>query len=238
MGNNPVNFNDPSGHEPKNGEGACYEIHCKNANGTNVWDGNGKGGVVSIDNIKKQLEQYDVAVDPKLKDREVLYIFDAVISIGQSFASERGLGESGVDAFKAIYDPVTIKTGREGSGCITEGNIITCGDITYWRYESSVINIVHEFGHVFDPTMDGVWDSGSYGLPQVFVDNRDTILRDNSEIQWQANPSLTKNETFGDFFVAWVYGEWGARADEVWAEDLNAGSARNWMNTNMTNWSR
>ncbi len=42
--NNPIRFNDPTGHEPKYGEGACYEINCNNANGTKVVDGNGKGG--------------------------------------------------------------------------------------------------------------------------------------------------------------------------------------------------
>ena len=39
-----MNYVDPSGHEPKYGEGACYEIDCKNANGTEVTYGNGKGG--------------------------------------------------------------------------------------------------------------------------------------------------------------------------------------------------
>lgn len=48
MHNNPINFNDPSGHEPKYGEGACYEIDCKNANGTLVKDGNGKGGAPKV----------------------------------------------------------------------------------------------------------------------------------------------------------------------------------------------
>ncbi|MBI5825230.1 MAG: RHS repeat-associated core domain-containing protein [Chloroflexi bacterium] len=44
VNNSPVNYTDPSGHEPKYGEGACYEINCKNANGTDVVHGNGKGG--------------------------------------------------------------------------------------------------------------------------------------------------------------------------------------------------
>jgi hypothetical protein len=39
-----MNFVDPTGHEPKNGEGACYELGCKNANGTTPSQGNGKGG--------------------------------------------------------------------------------------------------------------------------------------------------------------------------------------------------
>ncbi len=39
---------DPSGHEPKYGDGACYEIDCKNANGTPVEDGNGRGGAPKV----------------------------------------------------------------------------------------------------------------------------------------------------------------------------------------------
>jgi RHS repeat-associated protein len=42
VNNSPMNFVDPSGHEPKNGEGACYELGCKNANGTTPSPGNGK----------------------------------------------------------------------------------------------------------------------------------------------------------------------------------------------------
>ncbi len=41
VSNAPVNFNDPTGHEPKYGDGACYGINCTNANGTVVAPGNG-----------------------------------------------------------------------------------------------------------------------------------------------------------------------------------------------------
>ncbi len=62
--NNPVNLVDPSGHEPKNGNGACYDITwgnaCVNANGTLIKEGNGKGGA-----IKKTS---NIIIGPKLEE--------------------------------------------------------------------------------------------------------------------------------------------------------------------------
>jgi hypothetical protein len=187
-------------------------------------------------NNPPSLADYGVTVDPNMTNDEKQFILEAVGLVAEAFAEERGLGESGVEAFTAVYDPITFKTGRKEGGCETVVNTITCVDFTYWRHESSVINIVHELGHVFDPIESGVWGSGSSGLPQIFVDNNATILRDNYTIQWRPNTEASTGEVFGNFFVAWVYGKWGPDADTIWADSPNAGSARNWMNTNMTKW--
>lgn len=219
--NNPLRYTDPSGHCAMDADADdCF-----------------RPGI----NNPPSLADYGVTVDPKMTNNEKRAILEAVVRVGDAFAEERGLGESGVEAFVAVYDPITINTGRAGGGCETVINTITCGSFAkegWHRLETSVINIVHELGHVFDPKVDGVWESGSYGLPQVFVDNNTTILRDNNTIQWRPNTESSKGEVFGNFFVAWVYGEWGPRADQVWPGYESYGSARNWMNTNMTNWLR
>ncbi len=55
---------------------------------------------------------------------------------------------------------------------------------------------------------------------------------------WKVNPTASPGETFGDFFVAWTFGVWGPMADDIWREDISAGSAKNWMTTNMSEWIR
>lgn len=93
-----------------------------------------------------------------------------------------------------------------------------------------MLNIVHELGHVFDP---------GAGVPTIFINNRDTILRSNRiDFMWQSNKAKTGPETFGDFFVAWVYGVWGSNGNTVWEGYENLGSAKDWMTTNMSEWVR
>ena len=237
MGNNPIRFQDPSGHCRTDAKADdCF-----------------RPGLNNPPSFNKQLEQYGVTVDPKMTNKEKRAILEAVIRVGEAFARERGGGISGVEAFTDEYEPINFvhtdsftytdengnKLTRSG-GCKTEGNAITCAKFVFdsGYFQTAVINIVHELGHVFDPVESGIWKSGSSGLPQTFINNRNTILRDNSAVQWQSNTSATTGEVFGNFFVAWVYGEWGPRADQVWSGYESYGSARNWMNTNMTNWLR
>lgn len=177
--------------------------------------------------------RYRIRLRGSLTDRDRLAIVEAAESTGARIASERGLGETADEAFRAIYNSITIVgvTNYEylgdtyEDGCKTEASTITCADITYGYFQSTVNNIVHELGHVFDQ---------GPGIPQVFIDNRETILHDNDETgMWKLNPAPKPRETFGDFFVAWVFGVWGPDADTVWPKNPNIGSARDWMNIHM-----
>jgi hypothetical protein len=178
-----------------------------------------------------------------MTSREKLAIMVAISAVGNEFAEAREKGETAAEAFSAVYDPISFVnteqftyTDAEGNtdtyygGCKTEGNTITCASFTGGRFQSAVNNIVHELGHVFDP--------GAV-IPQVFRDNRGSILHSNDYTgQWNQNPTPSSGETFGDFFVAWVFNVWGSRSDDVWREDVGAGSARHWMTTNMNEWIR
>ena len=236
VNNRPINFSDPSGHDPWfcGGNDSCLY---------NWLDANTKG-----DAKDKLFDKYDVTINGEMNPKEKRAAMKALYDVGSAFARERNLDEDASTAFKEVYDPITINrvdsfnyTDENGiehpitAGCKTEGNIITCasfGDNIWQRYQSVVNNIVHELGHVFDPvTVPG---TGSSGLPQAFVDNATTILHDNSAIQWRVNTSGGHNEEFANFFVAWVYGTWGPSADYHYPGESS--TPRNWMTTNMSEW--
>jgi RHS repeat-associated protein len=141
-----------------------------------------------------------------------------------------------VDAFTSNFEPVTFnKVGafnyQGGSydwGCKTESATVTCASIDYYYFQSAVLNIVHELGHVFDTGVN---------VPYIFIRNRNTILRSNNiDYMWQSNTTKSSSETFADLFVAWVYGVWGTNADKVWDGYEEIGSAKHWMTANMSEW--
>jgi RHS repeat-associated protein len=231
VGNNRIRYRDPSGH-CRIGDDAddCF-----------------RPGV----NNPPSLADYGVTVNsnPNMTYKEKRAILEAVVDVGDAFAAERGLGESGAEAFSAVYDPITINrvdsfehTDKDGnvhtinSGCETVGNVITCasfGDKEWQRLQSVINNIVHELGHVFDPVTD-VHGTGSSGLPDPFVRYASSILHNNDFVQWRVNTSGGHNEEFANFFVAWVYGTWGPDADTPYAGVDS--TPRNWMTTNMSQW--
>lgn len=239
--NRPVNFNDPSGHNAECGLG---ELGCKAGKYTPpLLDPSG-----SLDRV---LASYGITTSGNFSRQEKWAILRGARAVGDKFAEERGNGETAADAFNAVYDPITINgvdsfdytytdqngnviTETKNAGCKTEGNIITCANLVNpsGYFQTSVINIVHELGHVFDPVT--VQGTGSSSLPQDFLTDATTILHDNSTFQWRINTSGSQNEEFANFFVAWVYDVWGPDADTLYS---NVGTTpRNWMATNMSEW--
>jgi hypothetical protein len=163
-------------------------------------------------------------------------ILEAVILVGERLAEVRAQGESAVEAFTSVFAPVAfnkvVAFDYQGKsydwGCKTEAATITCAGIDYYHFQSAVLNIVHELGHVFDTGVN---------VPNIFIRNRNTILRSNNiDYMWQSNTTKSSSETFADFFVAWVYGVWGTNADKVWDGYEETGSAKHWMTTNMSKW--
>jgi hypothetical protein len=205
--NNPINYTDPSGHDPHwcEGDDLCmfdwFESHSP------------KGG-------DGYFKEYEITVDDKMTNRERRAIFAGAYAVGSAFAKTRGKGESASTAFKEKYEPLQFvktdkftytdefgKTEEYYTGCVTGGNTITCADFTYAYFQSDVNNIVHELGHVFNNLHGGSPADFAYN----YIDDRNKILRPTETIDWQQNTLATGGEMFGDMFVAWTFDAWNDR---------------------------
>ncbi len=242
--NNPVNFNDPLGHEPK-GPGSCYDSKA----GVCVDTAENPSSGLSIDD---QLSKIGIETDDDMPEKYKGAIIRAALDIGVAFAKS---GQNAWNAYQSmfpsmnfVYDPNCVdcrnKTacGNQMSGSVvyngeevkcTPGGALTVGtnQITIAALSSSysdarVKNIVHEFGHVLNNLKGG---NPVDSMPSVFYDNRSLILHPNpGYLLWQQNTTRSNTETFGDMFVAQVYGVWNTNIDP--ANPNIVVDAQDWMN--------
>ncbi len=248
MGNNPVNFNDPTGHEPK-GSGSCYDSKA----GVCIDTAGNPSSSLSTDD---QLSQFGINTDEDMPEIYKKAIIRAALDIAVAFAKP---GENAHDAFRTIYSSMSIEY---DPGCVKCRNVIACGNqmsgtVMYNREvvnctpggaltdgtdqitiaslssnypDARVKNIVHEFGHVFNNIYGG---APVANMPQDFVDNRSLILRPNpGYLLWQQNTAPgSGDETFADMFIAKVYGVWNTNVDPANPNIVPA--AQQWMNEQM-----
>ena len=123
VNNSPMNYVDPSGHEPKYGDGACYEIDCKNANGTIPRLGNGEGGVLPRINCQNRS-----CVDPEYAE-ELSEFFNPVTLVEQMFSVD--LTMSGTpsigDGIEIACSGFAIRAGRNAASCDGIGEAVDIG---------------------------------------------------------------------------------------------------------------
>ena len=146
--NNPLRYTDPSGHKYCDGQG---ESDCSRYSNS----------------IEHTALKYRIRFRGNWKLKDKVAALEAAEAVGSAFATERGLGETASTAFRTKYKPITLVSvadyeyvGRTyKDGCKTEVSTITCADITYGYFQSTVNNIVHEFGHLLDnrPGMQNVF---------------------------------------------------------------------------------
>ncbi|MBI5823365.1 MAG: RHS repeat-associated core domain-containing protein [Chloroflexi bacterium] len=235
VNNSPVNYVDPSGHEPGN---HCDRGYC---------DASGKKPMTYA---TQQLGLYGITVDPKLGDKERDAIVAAAITVGNKFASERGLGESASQAFTTVFSGgININYGITNAlyGCqvatFTGGGCTSSStQINFWSMAGSSSNdmrrmtgnVIHEFGHALNYQYG---ENPVKDMPWYLVENRDKILEPNSRAPianacdeceyYQYNREANSpSETYGDMFVAWVYGTWNSSPDYA----LDVSVAQDWMN--------
>jgi RHS repeat-associated protein len=248
--NRPINFNDPSGHDPWycGGNDSCLY----------GWlDDNTKG-----DNEEKLFEKYEVKVTTLTKEQK-RSTMGAIYRIGQKFADVRNNGETAAEAFVAEFNPVEVVN---DPNCYDCRNVAACGSqmsgsVIYNNEEVNctpggayspegghqiiiaslakwgVNNMIHEFGHVYDHQHG---DIPRINMPGELITDRSLFLRPNPGCAdcffWQYNRTASGGETFGDMFVAWVYGSWNTGTAQ---ENVDAViSAQTWMNNGMLydNW--
>ena len=144
--NNPLRYTDPTGHK-----------YCDDQDG---------GSCSRLSNsIEDTARKYRIRFKGNWKVKNQLAVLNAAELVGTQFASERGLGESGSEAFGAVYGHVNFKwEGGAGTcgGVATSSGGCTNGahDIRFWSMTGQMFNdmnrmvknVVHEMGHAFDWT--------------------------------------------------------------------------------------
>ena len=250
VGNNPINFNDPTGHCRMDAKADdCF------------MPGRNNPPPVSV-----QLAQFGISVSENTPAQERLAILTAVILVGERFADARDKGESASEAFKSIYaDGININYGGtnasgqcanpeiQSGGCTSSRN-----QINFWTmsghnmYDGSydftrmVKNVVHELGHAYawayKYSSNGINPIDHMGMLPT---NRELLLKPNCSFpcrgpqdlapqyyDWQQHPPAmdaqgwTASETFGDLFIAWTYNAWNLNPDN--AQQVQV--AQTWMN--------
>jgi hypothetical protein len=201
--------------------------------------------IVSL-SLEQKLARYGVQLDGNWDNTAAKAAYAAVRDAGWREAYSKGVS-SPESAFKSAFDtnsekPLVMKKvnsydylGESFSyGAVTRSShLIEFANISYYSFQSVVNNIVHELGHAYDAGHEIV---PRESLPSVFVDNRSTILHPTEGTRWQMNSSMNSYETFADFYVAWMYDVWGPDANTTF--DGATQSPKDWMTTNMSEWTR
>lgn len=230
--NNPINFNDPSGH---------IEDDCK-SNTRECKDSK----LTPEDVLKKYNVNLETANGGNWSDAAKWAAVIAVIKVGYRLAQQRNLKtnghETGSQAFLAVFGSLTLtwdpkcdgcrggkKTNGKAcgsdfvsKGCVPGGGVtsgahsITFASLTGDNYndmDRMTKNIVHELGHAY---LNGHSDDGK-AVPGL---SRDALIRNESypngeRYDWEQHPISMNadgvdrpNELFADSFIAWTYGAW------------------------------
>jgi hypothetical protein len=216
VNNSPMNYVDPSGHDPWwcEGDDLCMFNWME--------DHTSQGG-------DGYFAEYGVTVDKKMNKRERSAIMAGIFAVGEAFAEARGQGESASEAFTAVFDPFSfVKEDREGCKFNSDTGNVGCGSFTYDNIQSDINNVVHELGHVFSNVVGG--DPEAY-FDTMYASQRNEILRPydiNEGIYWQQHPpppggNNPYGEMFGDVLVAWVFDAWNAH--ELNVDAVNSAKA-------------
>ena len=138
VGNNPVNFNDPSGHDYD-----CGTLTCPD----DMQSDNGSGE--SESSVDRVLRSYGITTEGGTSQQKQAALLAAYL-VGDKLSTV--YGGTAADNFYRVHGDIHIVFNVDGmDGCKTdpvnggESNVIRCGSNSYWLQ-----TILHEFAHVFD----------------------------------------------------------------------------------------
>ncbi len=222
-----------------------------------MWAPDGSGACVNAEKQSNKvrlptLEDFGITLGGSEEDwnsDRKFAVWMAAILIGNKLAQTRGKGETATQAFGAAFSGgVNITWGSANAtgvcatatsgGCTSGLHQINFWSMTGERTDHTVyrmtLNVVHEFGHVYDWTFyDPVAKTrASSGMPADIYTKRDSILRPNNPVgywTYQQHPSTmgdgqNPSETFADMFIAWVYAVWNTDP----ANSTDVSDAQNW----------
>jgi len=240
VSNNPIRYNDPSGHNAECGLG---ELGCKNGKYTAQPDQAG-----SLDRV---IASFGITTSGGFDRKEKWAILKGARLVGDKLAEARGDGESAVDAFSAIYTGginFTKGSANASGDCVgvtSGGCTSSSSQINFWSIAGHgdpfimMGNVIHELGHAYnneygkapEKSMPFWMYNPSNPGRELFLQPNSLAPRDPTLVcddcpYWQYNRARTATETFGDMFVAWTLGVWNLNPDN--AKQVTA--AQIWMN--------
>jgi RHS repeat-associated protein len=231
MANNPVNFSDPSGHDPRPGYRGDY---------------NEPTGALDMLDVAKE---YGINFNGGSYSQKAAVIL-AAIAIGHKLQSTLEKATSASQAFSSVMGEVTATFSGSEKGCnASGGNGFVCGTSTW----SDPRVYTHEFGHTFSQEygrrpynelgeaysedLDGNWIMGTHN------GNYERTLRGykgdgppymyhgpDYDIDWNSNTdNIARNEDYADMFMNWIYNSFDTAGGT-----FGAGNQRYaWMSVNV-----
>src|SRR5690606_13595835 len=136
VGNNPINFNDPTGHVICDADGQCGKEKSIEAE---LW------------------HHYKVKLKGNWKNKEKVAVILGIMAVGDKFGEV--LGTSGSNAFKEVFGKMTFTWGScnecNGAGGYTYSandiRFVSMAGVHHSDYMlRSINNVVHELGHAFN----------------------------------------------------------------------------------------
>jgi RHS repeat-associated protein len=230
--NNPINYTDPSGHNPE-----C-----------------GPDGIWCSDNFE---DAYGINFSDGWTNKYKAYVRVGVKAVAMKLASVLGF-ENPAMAFSLVYGIVgekrfTFELGDcpkcKGAGANTHGSRhveydteepfypISGNRTPYQVFSMNVHQVVHELGHAFSHRFKGespihpytMVDKAKFSDTISFLTDKGYAEPPSSSVTgyWRANYSTQKHETFANMFVGWVYGAW-ANDGKIYGPERS-----DYMTTNM-----
>jgi hypothetical protein len=238
--NNPVNFNDPTGHM------ACSDAYdfC----GKMVFDGK-----VTTSILRRALHEYGVKLSGNWDSKDASAIYFGVRIVGEKLVETRGTGESAGEAFRNVFNGYTFTLDSTKEGKTDDGKPYFCerfaGSGTKC-YKNSINNItsrliVHEIAHVFNATIGNngyttpYSDLGNEGIfanvdgENVLVAGFQGGIYQRTSLgyrgpQYQEDRYASPGEDFADTFMNWVYG--------TFSSDVYGGARNGWIQGHISTW--
>lgn len=234
--NNPLRFNDPSGHSPCDVAGADPECPVNAPKKYQTFDERfgltftGSGWTATTKAAVRQAAF-----------RAGMAFWKPGMTYSQAFSQEYS---SGITFEWNTNDP-RMRTAEQNANPACNGNF--SGDCAAGggftasskhilfasmsgqgagQLDRMVKNVLHELGHAYRAGHGGI------DPPQEYVNHRAEILRPNQYdgvLDWQQNMAATPSETFADMFIARVYGAWNTNPRNV----TIVNQAQTWMNGQM-----
>jgi hypothetical protein len=227
VGNRPINFNDPSGHNEECGIG---ESGCSAGTYTPPPDQSG-----SLDRV---LKKYGITTEGGSRKQKYAALFGANL-VGNRYTTV--YGGTAADNFYKVHGDIHIVFGADRDDCKTDGGTITCGaedKDNYWLQ-----TLIHEYGHVFDIRYQSLshWDDAAcdtskggclassylpgefYGTDGYFGDSPPSLAHAPSVRGYDYS------EAFADMYMNWVLDRQGYEQNGFDLQSNMGQDRYNWM---------
>ncbi|MDD5368416.1 MAG: RHS repeat-associated core domain-containing protein [Anaerolineaceae bacterium] len=222
--NNPINYNDPTGHRP-----ACSskeECFIENE----AW-------LFYRKSIDRRAGLFGIKFSGNWVDTDKETVINAAFTLGTKLTPENN--EYAFNAFKRVYRSMEMESVDYScpEGCW--GRSLSSQQIRFYEPSRGKLDprlVIHELGHSFNAALtNAVGDiKSAYNvLAATWISDSNFPRRSDNPngfagAGWAQSKEITVGEEFADMFIGWVYGKWG--------DNLPGALRSSWMNHQMPFW--